>query len=35
MAEGVDLASCYDLAVKRRVLRERWEKAQAKRKGIK
>lgn len=28
-AEGIDLASCYDLAVKRRVLRERWEKAKA------
>jgi hypothetical protein len=27
--EGIDLGSCYDLAVKRRVLRERWEKAKA------
>lgn len=29
IAEGIDLASCFDLAVKRRVLRERWEKAKA------
>ena len=28
-AEGIDLGSCYDLAVKRRVARERWEKARA------
>jgi hypothetical protein len=28
--EGIDLASCYDLAIKRRVARERWEKARAK-----
>lgn len=30
--EGIDLASCYDSAVKRRVARERFEKAAA-RKG--
>lgn len=27
--EGIDLASCYDLAVKRRVARERFDKAAA------
>jgi hypothetical protein len=27
--EGIDLASCYDLAVKRRVAKERFEKAAA------
>jgi len=27
--EGVDLASCYDLAVKRRVIKERFERAAA------
>lgn len=27
--EGIDLASCYDLAVKRRVARERFHKAAA------
>jgi hypothetical protein len=31
--EGIDLASCYDLAVKRRVLKERFEKAAARRAG--
>lgn len=31
-AEGIDLISCYELAVKRRVARERFDKAQA-RKG--
>lgn len=30
-SEGIDLASCYDLAVKRRVARERFEKAAARR----
>ena len=30
--EGIDLASCYDLAIKRRVAKERFEKAAA-RKG--
>ncbi len=28
--EGIDLASCYDLAVKRRVAQARWEKAKEK-----
>lgn len=29
-AYGIDLASCYDMAVKRKVARDRWERAQAK-----
>lgn len=32
-AEGIDLISCYELAVKRRVMKERFDKAQARRKG--
>lgn len=31
--EGIDLASCYDLSVKRRVAKERFEKAATRKVG--